>query len=233
VEQRIDIGGDFRAGAAASLGFAASALVFGVIFGAASVTQGIPGLQSIAMSALVFAGTAQFAALELWHDPLPISAIAVSTAFLNSRLVLLGLALEPIFRPMGLTAKLLTLAALTDVNSLLVLNANGRGSLVAYFLGSGLVMFAAWLGGTILGVALSGLIDGDIISALSFAGVIFLALMMALIAKGQGMSWLPWFTTAAVALLLDAGSVSPTATLFLAVASGAATAFIFNGRSHA
>jgi hypothetical protein len=87
VEQRIDIAGDFRAGAAASLGFAASALVFGVIFGAASVTQGIPGLQSIAMSALVFAGTAQFAALELWHDPLPIAAIAVSTAFLITFLV--------------------------------------------------------------------------------------------------------------------------------------------------
>jgi predicted branched-subunit amino acid permease len=233
VEQRIDIGGDFRAGAAASLGFAASALVFGVIFGAASVTQGIPGLQSIAMSALVFAGTAQFAALELWHDPLPIAAIAVSTAFLNSRLVLLGLALEPIFRPMGLTAKLLTLAFLTDVNALLVLNTKGRGSLAAYFLGSGLVMFAAWLSGTTLGVVLSGLIGSDIISALGFAGVIFLALMMALIAKGQGMWWLPWSTTAAVALLLDAASVSSTVTLFLAVASGAASALIFNGRSHA
>jgi predicted branched-subunit amino acid permease len=134
---------------------------------------------------------------------------------------------------MGLTAKLLTLAFLTDVNALLVLNTKGRGSLAAYFLGSGLVMFAAWLSGTILGVALSGLIDADIISALGFAGVIFLALMMALIAKGQGMRWLPWFTTAAVALLLDAASVSPTATLFLAVASGAATALVFNGRSHA
>jgi hypothetical protein len=42
VEQWIDTGGDFHAAAAARLGFAASALVFGVIFGVASVTQGMP-----------------------------------------------------------------------------------------------------------------------------------------------------------------------------------------------
>ncbi|EWH03138.1 AzlC family ABC transporter permease [Halomonas sp. BC04] len=41
-------------------------VVFGLAFGVAALSRGLSGLEAMLMSALVFAGASQFAALELW-----------------------------------------------------------------------------------------------------------------------------------------------------------------------
>src|SRR5688572_17685868 len=65
-------------------------LVFGVAYGAAAAAAGFSPAFAAATSAAVFAGTAQYAALELWHSPLPVVAILVTVVAINVRHVALG-----------------------------------------------------------------------------------------------------------------------------------------------
>ena len=91
------------------------------------------------MSAMVFAGAAQFVALDLWRastDTLPIGAILVSTLIVNLRFVLMSASLHPLFereRHRWLKAFLIS-----DENWALTSGelAQGRGS-VGFLLGAG------------------------------------------------------------------------------------------------
>jgi len=62
-----------------------SVIPFGLILGALSTDKGLSPLESTLMSALVFAGSAQFVAAGLWQHPIPILVIVASTALINSR----------------------------------------------------------------------------------------------------------------------------------------------------
>jgi len=78
-----------------------SVIPFGLILGALSADKGLSPLETMLMSGLVFAGSAQFVAAGLWHHPLPVLAIVASTALINSRHLLMGAALESHMRQFG------------------------------------------------------------------------------------------------------------------------------------
>ena len=66
-----------------------------LLFGALAAAKGLSPLEVTLMSALVFAGGAQFAAVELWASPAPIGAIIFSTLLINARHVLMSASLSP------------------------------------------------------------------------------------------------------------------------------------------
>ncbi|MGP9818371.1 AzlC family ABC transporter permease [Salinarimonas sp. NSM] len=70
-------------------------LPIGLLFGALATASGLSPGETVLMSALVFAGGSQFAALELWADPVPIVAIVFSTLLINARHVLMSASLAP------------------------------------------------------------------------------------------------------------------------------------------
>ena len=70
-------------------------LPIGLLFGALAAGKGLSPLEVFLMSALVFAGGAQFAAVELWATPAPIAALVFSTLLINARHVLMGASLVP------------------------------------------------------------------------------------------------------------------------------------------
>ncbi|MCC0055686.1 MAG: AzlC family ABC transporter permease [Rhodobiaceae bacterium] len=72
-----------------------AAVPIGLLFGAIAASKGLSPFEVWLMSALVFAGGAQFAAVELWSPPLPIAAILFSTLLINSRHILMGASLGP------------------------------------------------------------------------------------------------------------------------------------------
>ncbi|MBS7697928.1 MULTISPECIES: AzlC family ABC transporter permease [unclassified Chelatococcus] len=74
---------------------AAVVMPVGLLFGALSSAKGLTLLEAGLMSILVFAGGAQIAAMDLWLDPMPVAAIALSTFLINARHVLMGLSLAP------------------------------------------------------------------------------------------------------------------------------------------
>ena len=57
-------------------------------------------LEMLLMTGMNFAGGSEFAAVNLWADPLPILLIATVTFMINSRHILMGAAIAPYMRDM-------------------------------------------------------------------------------------------------------------------------------------
>lgn len=68
---------------------------FGIAFGAAAIEKGLSAALAVLMSAFVFAGASQFAALDLWSSPMPYLMLALTVFAVNARHILLGAALPP------------------------------------------------------------------------------------------------------------------------------------------
>ncbi len=64
-----------------------------MLFGALAIGKGFSVLEVFLMSSLVFAGGSQFAAVELWSQPVPVLAILFSTLLINARHMLMGVSL--------------------------------------------------------------------------------------------------------------------------------------------
>jgi 4-azaleucine resistance transporter AzlC len=72
-----------------------AAVPIALLYGALAAGKGLSVLEAGLMSVLVFAGGAQFAALELWTWPVPVLALTFSTLLINARHVLMGASLAP------------------------------------------------------------------------------------------------------------------------------------------
>ena len=84
---------EFRAGLAAIAPVAAAAVPIGLLFGALAAEKGLGPAEVALMSLLVFAGAAQFVALDLWTTPPPVAAIVLANLVVNLRHVMMGLSL--------------------------------------------------------------------------------------------------------------------------------------------
>lgn len=151
----------FWAGFRQTLGYGLSVIPFGLAFGAGGAAVGMTPGEAILMSALTFAGSAQFAVLGLWAAPLPLAAIAITTFVVNARHIVMGAAMQPHLAGLPRWKVLLAAAGMTDASWALTLPqmATGRRD-AGLLLGSMLVQWPIWVGGTALGVLLgSGGID--------------------------------------------------------------------------
>ena len=68
------------------------------------------------MSAMVFAGGAQFAAIEQWMQPAPIVALAFGTLLINARHILMGASLTPKTASFSAGQRFLGFFAMADEN---------------------------------------------------------------------------------------------------------------------
>ncbi len=223
----------FQIGVRSTLGFGASALIFGFLFGAAAVTDRLSTEQVILMSGIVYAAGAQIAVLDLWQEPLPFLALAVSTALICSRHILLGLALEKKVPLTSWRDRLTILPLLTDAAAILTLRTEKPLDARAHFIGSGLTMYTSWMIGTAAGVFFFTLMNAETIRALAFAGTLFLGLLVALVARGNKAAILPLIVTGATAILLTELGLSGLSNLILAILAGTLALFIRKGIRHA
>ncbi len=135
---------------------------FGLAFGAAAVEKGLSPAEAMLMSALVFAGASQFAALDLWGETLPLLSIALVVLAVNARHLILGASLSPYMRTLPRRERLLALAFMTDANfadSYAAFRSGARD--VGILLGGGLWLWVAWNAGTAAG-AVAGSSAGDL-----------------------------------------------------------------------
>ena len=136
--------------------FCISAIPFGVAFGAAAVGAGLTPAEAILMSALSFAGSAQFAVLSLWSAvPLPVATIAITAFLVNARHIVMGAALYPHIKNQPQSRLLALSAGMTDAGWAVTLQAmlEGRRDL-GILLGTIILQWPVWVGGTIVGVVL-------------------------------------------------------------------------------
>lgn len=168
----------FRAGVRAGVPFGIVAIVLSLSFGVLALEIGFSPLGAIVMSAIVFAGSAQFAVVSiLGGGGGPASAVAAA-ALMNSRFLPMGLALAPSL-PGGWLRRGAQGQAVVD--SSWAMASRGDGTFDRWFLfGATAPQYVGWVAGTMIG-ALGGELLGDI-DALGLDAVypaFFLALLFA------------------------------------------------------
>lgn len=138
----------FLAGAVDTLALILAAIPFGVLYGALAQSTGLSVWTTMAMSLFVFAGSAQFVAVNLLMAAAPVLVVIITTFFVNLRHMMYSANLVGEVRhlPGGLRA--IMAFWLTDETFAVVAGrADGRhaeGAFHWYYLGSALSMYLNW-----------------------------------------------------------------------------------------
>jgi 4-azaleucine resistance transporter AzlC len=190
-------------GALANVPLALSALTYGGVLGVLSGQQGASWLEILAMDVLMFAGSAQFVMVEMWRPPLPILEIALAVFIINLRYVLIGASLQPVFNGHPLWRKALLMHLVADENWAVTIAEHRRSGTDPYFLfGGGLLLLAAWTGGTVAGNLLGAIIAEPEKYALDFAFVAVFATLTLSLWRGKA-DLFPWLAAALLAFAAE------------------------------
>lgn len=140
----------FRDGVRAGLPYAGASGVLALSFGVVATDLGFPQVAAVVMSAVVFAGSAQFAAIGILAAGGGLGAAVGAAALMNSRFVPMGFALGPSLH--GSRARR-ALEGQVVVDSSWAMAARGDGRFDRlYLFGHTAVQYVAWVIGTTLGV---------------------------------------------------------------------------------
>ncbi|MCH8497166.1 MAG: AzlC family ABC transporter permease [Marinobacter sp.] len=127
--------------------------LFGLAFGLAATQTGLDGAETVMMSALVFAGASQFAALELWGPQVAIVPLTITVFAINARHLLMGASLYPWLRHLPPAKRYGVMLVASDANWALAMQAFARGKPgIGLLLGGGIALWVFWVLGTLLGL---------------------------------------------------------------------------------
>ena len=165
-----------------ALGIAVSAIGFGFVYGLSAREAGFSPLEAMAMSTIVFAGAAQFAAIGYVVAGLAWPAIALLTLLLNARHLLYSAALGPWMADVPRPRRALMAHVLTDEAFALSIGhfrRIGRTDEAGYWIGAIASTFIPWNLATLAGVVAGGSIADPNILGID---IIFPAVMIGLAA---------------------------------------------------
>ena len=203
-----------------------SVLVVGVPFGIVARGAGLDPLQVSATSLLIFAGAAQFAAVDLIAKGAAPPLVVLVALLINLRHLLMAAALRPLFGRRPLAARLGLAYLLTDESFAMAIGHLRRGGRdVTYYAAFGALLWACWNAATIAGA----LVGSDIVEprrlgldfaiTAAFVAIVALgvrgrseatvALLASLVAAALGLAG------ASVVAVLTAGALAPLATFAL------------------
>lgn len=132
------------------------AIPFGILFGALSITAGLSVWAALAMSLLVFAGSAQFIAVTLVASGTPAGVIVLTTFVVNLRHALYAASLGSYLRGLPMRWLLPLAHWMTDETYAVVVQRFERSTEAGhrhwYFAGSGAFMYANWQLCTVIGI---------------------------------------------------------------------------------
>ncbi len=217
----------FLRGARHSLPFFLVILPFGMLFGVLGVEAGLNTGEVVAFSMTVFAGAAQFAALQMMQEQAPIWAILATAMAVNLRLLMYSVALTPHLGAAPLGTRAVIAYFLVDQSFAMSMAEYARrpemtvAEKTAYFLGAVMPVMAMWFLANVAGAEMGRAIPPDY--ALDFAlPIAFLALVAPMLRTFAdvvaavisvlgtlGLIWLPYGT----GLLVAAGLAMAAAVL--------------------
>lgn len=152
------MGDSFRRGLRLGVPYAAVGFVLSMSFGVLAVQVGVTPLQAVALSVLVFGGSAQFAALAIIGAGGGIAAALGAATLMHSRFLAMGIALAPSLRGGPLRR---AVEGQASVDSAWALASRGDGSFDRGLLfGTTAPQYASWVLGTVAG-AYGGDLLGD------------------------------------------------------------------------
>jgi len=139
-------------------GLAVGAVGFGLVYGLAAREAGFTPIEAVAMSAIAYAGAAQFAAVGYVASGLAWPGIILLTALLNARHVLYSASLRPWLREVPLPRRAVMAHLVTDESYALSIShfrRIGRTDERGYWIGAIVATFIPWnlasLGGVVIG----------------------------------------------------------------------------------
>lgn len=135
---------------------------FGMIYGVLARQAGIPAGQAQSMSIIIYAGSSQFIAAELFNVHTP-ALIMIATLFIvNLRHLLYSASVAPYVRELSSKWKLILAYLLTDeIFAVAVTNYQKnykKGNQHWFLLGAGVIVWTAWQLSTAVGVFLGAVI---------------------------------------------------------------------------
>lgn len=180
---------------------AVSIASYGLVWGVLAGQAGLSPLEVLLMSGIVYAGSSQFVAIDMWSPTsLPIASIVVATAVINLRMLLMTATLRPQFEHLPRWRAVLAMFLVSDEVWAMTMaeRAKGGGG-PAFMLGCGVLAWIAWVGSTLAGRMLGAIIDDPAAYGLDFAfTATFLALLLSMW-KGRG-DLVPWLAGGAIAI---------------------------------
>ncbi len=217
------------AGALRCAPIALSAVPFALVFAVSARDAGLSGLETAAMSVVVFAGAAQLAAIELAKTDAPALVILATAVLINLRFAMYSAALAPRLRAVPTRTRAALAYLLTDqAFAVTTIDADERdtGYTVRYYAGAALALWVAWQIGTVAGVVLGNRVPPDL--SLDFAvALAFVALAVPTIATRPAAA----AAAASVGTYLAAAALPYGLGLLCAAAAGIATGRIAESRT--
>jgi len=208
---------------------ALAAAPFAFAYGAAAIERGLTFDQAMLITAFVFAGASQFAALDVWASPPPYLSLALVVLAINARYLIQGAALSPWLRAAPPGPAYASLLLLTDASFADSQAAYAKGERdFAVFFGGGFVMWSVWVVSSAIGYFAAGAIDDLSRYGLDVVLGAFFALMTLGLMRGRE-AVLPAVVGAAAIVFLD-GRIAPGWDVVVAAIFGGVAAAAWHGR---
>lgn len=175
-----------RRGALLSLPFSVSSIVYGVAFGLLATGASLTTVQAVAMSALIFSGSAQVPVVQAWAEHPTLAAVFVTVLVANVRYLLMSAALRSWLAPLGAWRAIIVLLPLVDGSFALAYRQRDKGDHdVGVLLGSCLMSYGGWIIGTGFGTIAGRLIANPRAIGLDFIIVAFCAAFASTLARSR------------------------------------------------
>jgi 4-azaleucine resistance transporter AzlC len=153
-EKRRTLPAGVAEGARRAAPLAVAVFAFGIAFGLLARAAGFSVVVTLVFSATTFAGSAQFAAVSVLSSGGSLIAAVVAALLLNARYAPIGASVAPWLR--GPWWRRLLVGQITVDESWVISSEGGGRYSPDRLIGAGLLLYAAWLGGTAIGVAGGG-----------------------------------------------------------------------------
>jgi 4-azaleucine resistance transporter AzlC len=164
---------EFRSGIQAELPILIGVAPFGMIYGVLALQAGLPPAEAQAMSAVVFAGSAQIVLTQLVNIGAPALVMILTVAVINLRHALYSASMAPYVQRLRPAWKLLLSYLLTDEAYVVAIlhydqtEAQAAGEPQAadqrhwFFLGAGLALWSCWQLSTAVGIFLGAAVPAS------------------------------------------------------------------------
>lgn len=217
-----------RQGALASASLLVGMVPWGIVAGVAMVSAGLTQAQAVAMSVLVFAGSAQLAVLPLLLAKAPLWVMLATTLVVNLRYVIYGAVLaqhfEHLSRPWRVLLSYITVDGVFAIFAARFRIEDAEPHKHWFFLGGSLVMWCGWQVSTSIGVFAGAMIPKE--WSLEFASTLgLIALVMPLLFDRA----VVWGAVAAGGVALLAAGLPLNLGLLVAIGAGVAVGLAVSG----
>jgi 4-azaleucine resistance transporter AzlC len=171
---------DFVTGVAEVAPVAVAYIPIGLLWGTLAAAKGISPLEAVMMSVIVFAGSAQFVAVDMWRDPVPVLLLTVTALIINVRHLLMSASLSRHIDGIPRAWHPLVAYFLVDESWALAERRVLEAPLtLAYYLGITLPLAVSWWLSTGVGAVLGRALGDPSALGLDFAfSAMFIAILM-------------------------------------------------------